>query len=137
MVEKILEIVEFEARNEGGCGTVAGFKVVTDVQTLTLSIDNEPSCCENWGYFWCNENTQDFLGANLLSVKVTDSALSEAIMLSYNLNPNDKWFQGGVMFVNLETDRGTLQFITFNEHNGAYGHAAKIQCAQLNHTEIL
>ncbi len=35
------------------------------------------------------------------------------------------------MFVNLETNKGTLQFVAYNEHNGHYGHEAKVTCKQL------
>ena len=45
--------------------------------------------------------------------------------------------EGGVMFVNLETDMGTLQFVAYNEHNGYYGHEAKVQCTKLTHAEHL
>ena len=41
------------------------------------------------------------------------------------------------MFVNLETNKGTLQFVAYNEHSGYYGHEAKVQCTQLMHSETL
>ena len=97
----------------------------------------KPACCEKWGHFWCNDNPQDFIGAELRTVSLTDTALNEAQMKANDLNPNDKWFEGGVMFVNLETDKGTLQFVAYNEHNGYYGHEAKVQCTQLTHAETL
>ena len=134
-MEKIVEIKDYEAKE--GYGNVAGFEVLTTDQSIKLYIDNESSCCEKWGYFWCNDNPQDFIGAELRSVSLTDTALNEAQMKANDLNPNDKWFEGGVMFVNLETDKGTLQFVAYNEHNGYYGHEAKVQCTQLTHAEKL
>jgi hypothetical protein len=100
-----------------GYSNVAGFEVVTDKQSIKLYIDNDSSCCETWGYFWCNDNPQDFIGAELRSVSLTDTALNEAQMKANYLNPNDKWFEGGVMLVNLETDKGPLQFVAYNEHS--------------------
>ena len=134
-MEKIIEIKDYEAKE--GYANVAGFEVVTDKQNIKLYIDNQSSCCETWGYFWCNDNPQDFIGAKLRAVSLTDTALNEAEMKANYLDPNDEWFEGGVMFVNLETDRGTLQFVAYNEHNGYYGHEAKVQCTQLTHAETL
>lgn len=134
-MEKILEIKDYEGRD--GYSGVYGYEVVTDKQSIKLFINNDQSCCERWGHFWCNDNPHDFVGAELRGVSLTDTALNEAQMKANDLNPDDKWFEGGVMFVNLETDRGTLQFVAYNEHNGYYGHEAKVQCTQLTHAEIL
>lgn len=134
-MEKIIEINDYEGKD--GYHNVAGFEVVTDKQSIKLYIDNDSSCCEKWGHFWCNDNPQDFIGAELRSVSLTDTALNEAQMKANDLNPNKKWFEGNVMFVNLETDRGTPQFVAYNEHNGYYGHKAKVRCTQLTHDETL
>lgn len=134
-MEKIIEIKDYEA--EIGYSNVAGFEVITNKQNIKLYIDNDSSCCERWGFFWCNDNPQKFVGANLYSVKLTDTELNEEEMKANNLNPNEKWFEGGVMFVNLETNKGTLQFVAYNEHNGYYGHEATVQCTQLTHTKWL
>ena len=134
-MERIIEIKDYEAKE--GYTSVAGFEVVTTAQRIKLFIDNDSSCCENWGYFWCNDNPQDFIGAELREVRLTDTALNEAQMKANDLDPNDKRFEGGVMFVNLETDLGTLQFVTYNQHNGYYGHEAKVQCTKLTHAEYL
>ncbi len=37
------------------------------------------------------------------------------------------------MFVDLITNRGVLQFTAYNNHNGYYGHDAKVISTQLNH----
>lgn len=133
-MEKIIEIKDYV---EKGRNSVEGFEVVTSKQSIKLFIDNESQCCENFGYFWCNDDPQDFIGAQLHSVKLTDTALNEALLKANELDPNDECFEGNVMFVNLETDRGTLQFVVYNEHNGYYGHEATVHCSQLSHTECL
>lgn len=134
-MEKIVKIKDYVGKND--YANVAGFAVVTDKQSIKLYIDNDSSCCEQWGYFWCNDDPQDFIGAELLRVSLTDTALNEAQMEENHLNPNDSLFEGGVMFVNLETDKGTLQFVAYNEHNGYYGHEARVQCTQITHAETL
>ena len=131
-INDIKEITEGESWR-----TMGGFEVVTDSQSIKLLINNQQDCRENFGYFWCNDDPKYFIGAALCDVAITDKELNEAKMKENKLNPNDRLFEGGVMFVNLETDRGTLQFVAYNEHNGYYGHKAKVTCKQLEHSEIL
>jgi len=134
-MEKILAINDYEGKD--GYSGVEGFEVVTDKQSIKLFIDNDQSCCEKWGYFWCNEDPQIFIGSELRGVTVTDDALNEGQMKANDLNPNDKYFEGGIMFVNLDTSAGVLQFVAYNEHNGYYGHAAKVVSTQLTREERL
>ena len=134
-MEKIIAVNDYEGKD--GYSGVSGFEVVTDKQSIKLFIDNSQSCCENWGYFFCNDDPQQFIGSDLREVVLTDTALNEAQMKANELNPNDKLFEGGVMFVNLETSNGTLQFVAYNEHNGYYGHNAKVVSTQLTHEGTL
>jgi hypothetical protein len=144
-METILEIKDYEyeeiLRNDAGLAIAinkgAGFEVVTDKQSILLYIDSDSYCCERWGYFWCNDDPQTFIGAELRGVRLTDDALNEAQMKANEVNPTDTEFCGRIMFVNLETDRGTLQFVAYNEHNGHYGHEAVVYCRQLQHGERL
>ncbi len=134
-MEKIVEIKGYEAKE--GYSNVAGFEVLTTRQSIKLFIDNTSHCCERWGHFWCNEDPLDFIGTEIRGVTLTDAALNEAQMKANDLDLNEKYFEGGVMFVNLETDKGTLQFVAYNEQNGYYGHYATVQCKQLMHEEKL
>lgn len=132
-MEKILNIAEFSGRK-------CGFKILTTKQTINLFIDNEGQCCEKWGYFWCNENPQEFIGAELHEVALTDTALNERQMEAKRVSSelrDPRRCYGGTMFVNLKTDRGILQFVAYNEQNGDYGHEATVECTQLMHTEVL
>jgi hypothetical protein len=109
-----------------------GFVITTSEQQIKLGIDNGQSCCENWGYFMSEDDTSDFIGAKLIDVKITDTLLK----------PNDEFdvndmYEGDVMFVNVETDKGLLQFVAYNEHNGYYGHEACVISKQLNESEYL
>ena len=134
-MEKIIEIKEYQSKED--YSNVEGFEVVTTKQSIKLYIDAGQSCCERFGYFWCNENPQDFIGATVNNVSVADTALNEAEMKKNELDPKKEYFEGGVMFVNIDTDKGLLQFVAYNEHNGYYGHEAKVECSQLNHSETL
>jgi hypothetical protein len=106
-----------------------GFKIVTDAQTIDLHMDTDASCCENPGYFLSEDDPSQFIGAAVLSVRVVNEALT-------NVEVPDV-YEGGVMFVNIETDKGLLQFVAYNSQNGYYGHEARVTCAQLTHSEYL
>ena len=123
-METILRIEDLD-------GDWDGYRVITDKQTITLGIENGASCCEVWGHFWMNDKPEDFIGAHITGVTVTDEALNTA-----KLEP-DEYDERSVMFVNIETDRGTLQFTAYNSHNGYYGHTAKVVSEQLKHEEVL
>lgn len=128
-MEKILFIREYETNS------YSGYEIITDKQSIKLSIDNRQACCENWGYFWCNETPQEFVGANLLNITLTDTTLNEAILVRHVDGSHN--YEGDIMFVNIETDQGTLQFVAYNQHNGYYGHTAIVECHQLNEKRVL
>jgi hypothetical protein len=137
--EHITEIRPYEGKAE--YVREAGFQIVTTEQTITLAIDDESSCCESWGYFLTEDDTAKFIGAALLSVEITDTNRSGRIFETgwdykegENIEPLD---DGDVMFVDIRTDRGVLQFVAYNAHNGYYGHRARVSSKQLVHSEVL
>ena len=72
----------------------------------------------------------EFIGAELLDIKVVDTALNvESVKkeLPYGHDGGD------TMFVNLETDKGTLQLAVYNDHNGYYGHSAILKSKQVTY----
>lgn len=133
--EKIISIREINYPNEIDENS-SGYVVTTTDQEIHLFIDNRHKCCENWGYFWCNDNVSDFVGARLYDVKVTDEIDGEIITqkLANEVSGN---YEGLLMFVTLETDRGDLQFVAYNKHDGYYGHSAKVECKQIHYETTL
>jgi len=126
MSEKILKISEGKFQLQGGNGwEFEGFQVTTDAQTIQLGISASQQCCEVTGYFMSEDDTEEFIGAELTGVTLTDTQLKTKDFGSL--------YHGGVMFVNLETSNGTLQFVTYNRHNGYYGHMGCVVSSQLNH----
>jgi hypothetical protein len=124
-MEKILEIKEtIEVKDYS---KYSGYEIITNKQSIKLLISSSQGCCESWGYFFSEDNLDDFIGAELKNITLTDIALNTKDLPDYGLD------QGGVMFVNLETDKGTLQFAAYNSHNGFYGHDAKVISEQLNY----
>lgn len=108
----------------------SGFIIKTNKQIINIGIGNEQSCCEEWGYISTNDDINEFIGAILNNIKLTDAELKTHEVL-------EDLYEGCFMFINLETNKGTLQFVLYNAHNGYYSHHAFIESAQLNYDEYL
>lgn len=96
-----------------------GYEIACDDgTTYSFLIHNWQSCCESWGYFSSEDDLQSFAGANLLDIRVTDTALknTELKMKQGYLTVGD------CIFVTVKTDRGDFQLTVYNSHNGYYGH---------------
>lgn len=107
-----------------------GYQITTDQQVIQLLIDNSQDCCEQWGVITTEDNLLDFIGAELLSLAMVDT--------NYKKHPLTKEWglyleEGGAVFIDVETNKGKLQFVLYNEHNGYYGHQVKIVSRQLMH----
>lgn len=134
MSEKILKIEERTFQGEEKWDTMEGYVIKTDKQDILIGISNRQSCCENWGYFSTNDDIKEFVGADLLDIKLTDTSLNTKIIeekFEYGFD------DGGIQFVDLNTSKGTLQFVVYNAHNGYYGHSIEIKSKQLNYKQCL
>ena len=126
---KILSIEEYVDENKDRWSNDEGFTIKTsDGSVIDLHMGMEQGCCECPGYFMSEDDFSDYIGANLIKVEVVDTGLRK-----YTINEGygDEDLEssldaGGVMFVNLETTKGTLQFVAYNSHNGYYGHMASV-----------
>lgn len=138
--ETILAVQPY--RGQRGYVMEAGFRVITTAQTITLAIDDESSCCESWGYFLTEDNIEKFIGAELRGVSITDTNRSHRTFIAYpdpgcDSKQNEDLDCGDVMFVDIETNRGVLQFVAYNAHNGYYGHDARVSSRQLEYSVVL
>lgn len=95
-----------------------GYKVVTDKHIYHVLIDNVQSCCETWGYLSSEDDFEQFIGSELIEVKLTDTALNQTVVA------NSGYYEGrgGIQFVDFITTVGVLQLAVYNGHNGYYGH---------------
>ena len=103
-----------------GKGNMDGYEVETDKHVFWVLIDNEQSCCESWGYMASEDNLENFIGAELKEVSLTDVALNEQMVEASNYYEGDDG--GGIQFVNFFTNKGMFQLAVYNAHNGYYGH---------------
>lgn len=108
-----------------------GFVIKTNKQIIKLGIENGQSCCEYWGYFMTEDNFKEFEGSKLIDITLTDTSLKTKKLYEECIETEE------CMFVNLNTDKGLLQFVAYNSHNGYYGHEAVIISETLNHSEML
>jgi len=132
-MEKILRIEESNFKiNEKSYGGYDGYEIVTDKQTIRIGISDSQCCCEDFGCIITNDEISEFINAELIGVSITDTALNNK-----EIEELECLDFGGAMFVNIETNKGLLQFVTYNSHNGYYGHEAVLVSKQLNHNEDL
>jgi len=132
-MEKILRIEETTfKKTKDDWQSFDGFQIITDLQTIQIGISNNQSCCENFGCIITNDETKEFIGAELKSLAIVDTVLNNK-----KIEELEYLDSGGAMFVNIETSEGLLQFVAYNAHNGYYGHYAVLVSKQLNHEEDL
>ena len=128
MAEKIYGIEEIGPIDP--LGSMEGYQIVINKRRIEFLMDTEPQCHEEFGYLWSNENPQDFVGATLLGIDVVDNDLKKEALLD-NLEKTlsnksiDRYINAA--FINVETDKGTLQFVAYNIQNGYYGHYVAIR----------
>jgi hypothetical protein len=131
-MEKIIRIEETVFKeNPQQWFNYEGFQIITDKQIIKLGISDDQSCCEQTGYFMSEDNLKEFEGSNLLNIFLVDTNLN---VERYN---RENLYSPYLMFVNIKTDKGLLQFVAYNDHNGYYGHSAIVISEQLNHKEVL
>ena len=132
-MEKILRIEETNFKTkERAWGGYDGYQIITDQQTIQIGISDEQCCCENFGSIITYDETKEFIGAELIGISITDTALNNK-----KIEELEYLDCGGAMFVNFETSEGLLQFVAYNSHNGYYGHEAVLVSKQLNCEEGL
>lgn len=123
-IVKIQEWYDFESDQNNG-SKFDGYIITTDSDTIKIGICNSQQCCESWGYLSSEDNLEKFIGSNLNDILVVDNAL-KVYQPFREISEND------AIFVNLLTNRGTLQFVVYNEHNGYYGHRVIVESKTFN-----
>jgi hypothetical protein len=115
--------------NEVHSDAEEGYEVVCDDQKIEVMIDAFQGCCEDWGYLSSEDDFSKFIGAGVVGVRVVDTELR-----TYDDIPD---YETDIMFVNVDTTAGMLQFVLYNSHNGYYGHTARVSARGLDHSEVL
>jgi len=136
MKEKILKIENLKNFDKDGddLDSYEGFKITTDHQEILIGVSNRSSCCESWGHIASNDNFDEYIGAELLSIVRVDTALN---VEEWNKEHGYGLDEGEAMFINVETSKGLIQFTVYNSQNGYYGHSAFIKSNQLSIETVL
>ena len=144
MTERIVKIGEFVGNDfDDDDYGYSGYKIHTDKQVISLLISNGQNCCEAWGYLMSEELNEgdDFIGANIISIEEVSLADITKDDPDKLINPmihdDDDDYGDACIFINVNTDRGTLQFKAYNNHNGYYGHMVRVHSEQLKLEETL
>jgi len=138
MKEIILRINEdcsFKKDKDDG-NDYEGFIITTDKQDIKIGISRDQCCCETFGYFASEDDFSDFIGAEIIDITLTDTELKTDLCKKNDVE-TEYMDEGELMFVNINTNKGTLQFVAYNMHNGYYGHNAIVISEQLKIEEIL
>jgi hypothetical protein len=103
----------------GGGRSMDGYKVSTIKHNIYVLIDNRQSCCENWGYIQSEDDLDNYIGALVKDIKLTDIALNQKMI---DFQKEGYFDDGGIQFVDFQTSKGSFQLAVYNGHNGYYGH---------------
>lgn len=135
--ETIRRIQEIDFLHNGDI--YVGYQITTSKQYILMGIDADQQCCETSGYLMTNDDLKEFILAEVLSIELVDTALNVEKLNSKLEQIEVGWADDDTqtMFVNINTNKGVLQFVAYNSHNGYYGHRVVVLSKQLNHTEIL
>lgn len=132
-MEKILSIKETTfKKHEGDWKSYEGYEITTDKQIIKIGISEDQSCCERFGYFITEDNLNDYVGSDLISISRTDTTMDTKTIEELHL-----YDEPNTMFITFETTNGSFQFVAYNSHNGYYGHDAVIISEQLNINDTL
>lgn len=86
------------------------FQITFEDGSRVAILDEGQSCCES-RYMVCDDNLDGWEGATFTGIEQTDGPSTEG----------EYGEMHEVQFVNVQTDRGRVQLVTHNEHNGYYG----------------
>lgn len=131
LIQLIEEVID--EREDRAWGGWDGYRIVTDRQTIKVMIDNGQSCCESWGYLHSEDDLDKYVGAILTDIEVTDTQNQGARVK----RDCTGMYDGGAMFVDFKTSRGTFQLVVYNEHNGYYGHSVRLISDQVTKEDTL
>jgi hypothetical protein len=128
-IKNIEEIMDKQIPALSEYSNFDGFVITFDNDTtLALIVSSGQSCCEQYGAVTTEENLQDYIGAEYIQHDIVDQELAvrSNIIADSNIFDIPGLDEGDIIFLNVQTDRGTLQFSVYNSHNGYYGHSAYV-----------
>lgn len=130
-----------KAPNEYG-ETVDGVRIIlSDGSTIEFGIEMGQSCCEHYDFLSSPDDASEFIGAEFLGLVERDTwpdtiPIDSGIQ-SYSNPAVVDCDSGGFQAIDVNTSKGTMQFVVYNAHNGYYSHATVLIGEGINKTEYL
>lgn len=100
----------------------SGYRITTTRQQIKVFVSTYTSCCENAGTALLKPEGLDLLGARVLSVAWGRHVKNGLVAESLDTLP-EHFDDVQRAVVDVMTDRGLVQLVAFNEHNGYYPHS--------------
>jgi hypothetical protein len=93
-----------------------------DGRAVRFGISDGQSCCEDFNYLHPADDYPNFVGAEYQGLReiYTWPASIDNPYAEYGFDA------GGFQAIEVATDRGPLQFVVYNAHNGYYSHSTVI-----------
>lgn len=139
IITSIEEVENVTSGLEGDSSYYDGWVIKTDSELeLSILIENGQGISEQWGYAVSEDDVNKFIYAKLFSIETVDTAYNSKMLDIYKLIDQKEeggfdWGKyGDIIFLNLNTSEGVLQFTVYNSHNGYYGHLALIKLVKKN-----
>ena len=98
-------------------GNYSGYLIHTNRRVVKLLIHDFEQCCEEWGHLSSQDDLNYFVGASICDIYGTDTAMQTTDLQAMVDNSD-----ADLVFLNIKTSRGLLQFYAYTVHNGYYGH---------------
>lgn len=93
-----------------------GYIITTEKGPLLIGISHAQQCCESSGYFSSLDDIHSLVGQDLIQVELVDECYNKEILQNGFIE------EASCIFINVVTNKQTVQFTVYNEHNGYYGH---------------
>ena len=133
IIEKI-EILDDYKFDVSHISEYEGYLLTTSEQKIFVVIESGQSCCEDAGYLSTLDDVNEFIGAELQKIRLTNKALNKVIE---NKMKDDYLEVDDCVFVDFITSKGKFQIVVYNSHNGYYGHDIKIISKQVNKEDCI
>jgi hypothetical protein len=116
IISNIEEVTDYDCTDENGhISSYEGYIVTTNKRKILCLITSFQNCCENTGYLSTPDNTDEFIGSELISYEVVEIDNDH----DGDVDVEDK--------ININTSNGLLQLSVYQQHNGYYGHGVVVR----------
>ena len=89
-----------------------GYRIHADRQEIVIKISKPRLCCETYGVYCSKKRSEDIIGGVISQINLYDRVGNQTRYFAREKS----------VIVEIITDKGSLEFIIYCEHNGYYAH---------------